>query len=258
MSEIQTIEKGKLVLHREVLLKNVNCIMKSKDKKSKQEAESHLESMFNDMVIAFNAGRAVYYKNSEQEKHIVFKSMNQFKVWLIVDQILPSFKTLLEYLKEYCAKHNIVLPRLNIVFGDYYEDTIYNTEVYFRNTYRPEWLDAEIIKKAIKTVDKSIVINRNAIDSPVFGIMPPAKLSGGVKTLMLMYNNPNMVFNASTCGDNCVKFIEEIAKDKDIIIGLYHAMDFSKKNFKAYIVNGDIVTDSYIDYIQYADKYCRS
>ena len=76
--------------------------------------------------------------------------------------------------------------------------------------------------QTVKDVDKSEVIdktgdlgepgnaNKSAItvNSPIFGIMPAEKLSGGIKTLILIYNNPEMIFNASTCGDNCNKWIE--------------------------------------------------
>lgn len=41
-----------------------------------------------------------------------------------------------------------------------------------------------------------------------------------------MYFEPENIFNASTCGDNCAKWILEIAKEKDITINLRHIMDF--------------------------------
>ena len=68
----------------------------------------------------------------------------------------------------------------------------------------------------IKAVDKSVVLSPHAIESPVLWSIPPEKLSGGAKTLLLMKNKPDMIFNASKCGDNCAKFILEIARDRDI------------------------------------------
>ena len=43
---------------------------------------------------------------------------------------------------------------LNIIYGDV-KNSIYNTNVYFKNSYEPEWLDAELAKKMIKDIDDS-------------------------------------------------------------------------------------------------------
>ena len=104
---------------------------------------------------------------------------------------------------------------LNIYFGDM-PSAIYNTEIYFKNTYEDSWILDDFAKKVIKKVDGSDVIDAQAIKSPVLGVIPPTELSGGVKTLLLIKNCPDEVFNASTCGDNCARFILELAKAKDL------------------------------------------
>lgn len=120
---------------------------------------------------------------------------------------------------------------------------IYNTEVYFKNSYDNSWLLDDFAKKVIKQIDKSEVIDAETIKSPVLGIIPPTSLSGGVKTLLLIKNCPDEVFNASTCGDNCAKYILGLAKKKDITINLRHIMDFGKGKFTVKILNdGSIVT----------------
>ena len=44
---------------------------------------------------------------------------------------------------------------LSIIYGDV-KNSIYNTNVYFKNSYEPEWLEAELAKKMIrKTVRRS-------------------------------------------------------------------------------------------------------
>ena len=160
-------------------------------------------------------------------------------------------------IKKYCKKKGIALPVINISFGNYTQDHIYNTNMYFKNSYQESWLDDEMIQKAVLAIDKSKVINGRTIESPVFGIMSPDRLSGGVKTIILMYHNPDMVFNASTCGDNCAKWIIKIARKKDIMITLYHTMLFPDRNFEAYIANEDVVVDSFDEYIKLSDKCCR-
>ena len=100
---------------------------------------------------------------------------------------------------------------LNIYFGDMPE-AVYNTSVYFNYTYEDEWLTSDFAKEVIKKIDKSDVKGPHAVESPVLGVISPEKLSGGTKTLLLMANDPEKVFNASTCGDNCAPFILKLAK----------------------------------------------
>ncbi|MDE6833944.1 MAG: DUF4869 domain-containing protein, partial [Ruminococcus sp.] len=89
----------------------------------------------------------------------------------------------------------------------------------------------------IKSIDRSEVLGANAIKSPVLGIIPTTSLSGGVKTLILIANDKKHIFNASTCGDNCAKWILKIAENRDITINLRHIMDFGKKKFKINVLN---------------------
>lgn len=130
---------------------------------------------------------------------------------------------------------------LNVYFGDMSE-AIYNTNVYFNNTYKDKWITTTLARDMIKAVDNSDVIDERTILSPVFGNMAPKKLSGGVKTLLLIaYDNSN-VFNASTCGDNCAEWILKIAEKKKVVINLRHLMNFGKDEFKIKIMNtGKIV-----------------
>lgn len=137
---------------------------------------------------------------------------------------------------------------LNVYFGDM-PDAIYNTNVYFNNTYKDSWITNPLSKEMIKAVDKSDVIDERTISSPVFGNMSPKKLSGGVKTLLLIANDPNKIFNASTCGDNCAEWILKIAKMKEerhqkVVINLRHLMDFGDGQFKIKVINTNkIVTN---------------
>ena len=142
---------------------------------------------------------------------------------------------------------------LNIYFGEMPE-AIYNTEVYFKNTYQDQWLCDDFAKRVIKGVDKSEVLDTHLIKSPVLGLIPPVMLSGGTKTLLLIKNNPDMVFNASTCGDNCAKYILEIARQQDITINLRHIMRFGT-HFKVRVLNEDVIVDNMEQLVLIAAKY---
>ena len=144
---------------------------------------------------------------------------------------------------------------LTIIYGDE-PRSIYNTNVYFKNTYESEWLESELAKKMIQDVDDSEVLGGECIKSPVLGQIPPERLSGGVKTLLLMLNEPDRIFNESTCGDNCAKWILEIAKQKDLTINLRHMMNFGKDtDFEIKIKNGGEVVHSMKELIPIASKY---
>ena len=104
-------------------------------------------------------------------------------------------------------------------------------------------------------MDSSDVIDVRAIKSPVLGVIPPTELSGGAKTLLLIKNCPDEVFNASTCGDNCARFILELAKEKDVTINLRHIMDFGKAKFTAKILNDDSIVRGMEEFLLAAARY---
>lgn len=148
---------------------------------------------------------------------------------------------------------------LNVYFGDM-PDAIYNTKVYFNNTYKDSWITNPLSKEMIKAVDKSDVIDERTISSPVFGNMSPKKLSGGVKTLLLIANDPNKIFNASTCGDNCAEWILKIAKMKEerhqkVVINLRHLMDFGDGQFKIKIINTNKIVTNMAELVAEAGEF---
>ena len=127
---------------------------------------------------------------------------------------------------------------LKIFYGDLdKENYIFNPDVFFNNSYEDNWITDPLSVQMIKDIDKSDVIGPKSIDSPFLGSIPVERLSGGVKTLILMNNDSEHIFNASACGDNCAKWILKIAEKKDLIIRLGYLMDFGKDEFDIEIVN---------------------
>ncbi len=143
---------------------------------------------------------------------------------------------------------------LSIYFGDM-ENAIYNTTVFFKNTFRSEWLNDDFIKEMIRDVDSSEVLGNGAIKSPVLGVIAPYTLSGGVKTLILIDKNPDRIFNASNCGDNCAKWLLELGQKKDVTVNLRHLMNFGDGTFEIKVLNDDVVVKSYAELVEVAGKY---
>ena len=142
---------------------------------------------------------------------------------------------------------------LRIIFGDI-PNSIYHPPTYFDNVYEDEWMVEPITVEMIRDVDQSEVISPRLIDSPFLGSIGPKDISGGVKTLILMmFDESGKIFNASSCGDNCAKWILEIARRKDLTINLHHLMNFSKcENFEAKMLNTGKIVHSYQEYLEEA------
>ena len=130
---------------------------------------------------------------------------------------------------------------LNVQFGDMPE-AVYDTAAYFGQAYLPEWITDDLTRKMIADVDKSEVLDAYAIRSPVLGTISPLLLSGGVKTLILLANDRSNVFNISTCGDNCAKWILHIADirathHQKLHVSLHHLMDFGEGPFRIRVLD---------------------
>ena len=140
---------------------------------------------------------------------------------------------------------------LNIYLGDGWndrEDVIMATAVYFNNIYEDDWIEDPFTKKRVLDIDETEIVNTNMAISPVLGGIPITDLSGGVKTLILINNDPTHIYNASQCGDNCAKWLLEIGRAKDITVRLGYIMEFDedvhtegKHVFDIRIVNTDTV-----------------
>ncbi len=150
---------------------------------------------------------------------------------------------------------------LNIYFGDMtekeYPNYVYNTSLYFNNTYLDSWIEDEFSKRMIKSVDKAVVLSPNAVDSKALGVIPVTQISGGLKTLLLLQHDKDKIFNVSTCGDNCARWVLEIAKrsDKDLLINLRHVMDFGDKPYEIKIVNNGVVVHNAKEYVMNAGLF---
>lgn len=106
------------------------------------------------------------------------------------------------------------------------DEYICTPSVFFNNTYKPEWILTDFTKAVVRDIDKSEVIDVDCVKSPIIGMIPITKIAGGTKTLIMMNFDDEHIYNASSCGDNCAKFIVDISNRKDLIIRLGHIMHF--------------------------------
>ena len=64
---------------------------------------------------------------------------------------------------------------------------------WFKYNYQPDWLKESFVQQMIEEVDHSRYVDGLIIDSPVLGPLPPERLSGGLKTLIMIYKRPDLV-----------------------------------------------------------------
>lgn len=130
---------------------------------------------------------------------------------------------------------------LKIIYGDIVncDNFIYDPDSYFNRFREDEWVAEDLAKEMILDIDKSEVLDNHLIKSPILGLIPPQYLSGGVKTLIMIYNMPDLIFNATWCGENCAKWLLKIGEKKDIIINLEYNMAFPKSDSKVLILNNN-------------------
>ena len=70
------------------------------------------------------------------------------------------------------------------------------------------------------------------------------------------------IFNASKCGDNCAKWLLEIAKRHeeqglgDVTVAMFHVMEFPKP-FKVLVGNTNQIVDNWSALAILQDKFCR-
>lgn len=144
---------------------------------------------------------------------------------------------------------------LKVYLGDM-EHAIHHPPTYFDNRYEDEWITDTLSSAMIKDVDQSDVISAHLIESPVLGPISVKELSGGVKTLILLaHDASNQIFNASSCGNNCSKWILKIGKMKDLTINLRHIMDFGPDTFEIQILNTGSIVHNMSEFVKIAGQY---
>jgi len=143
---------------------------------------------------------------------------------------------------------------LSIYFGE--KENVIHGPSWFRFNYRPEWFEDDLVKRMLADIDKSEYAGGSLIQSEVLGPIPPERLSGGLQTLIAAYKRPDLVFNATSCGENCAKWLLEIGKTEDVCVNLRYFMPFDEcEPFEINILNENIIVSDMKAYTHIAIKY---
>jgi hypothetical protein len=144
---------------------------------------------------------------------------------------------------------------LKVYFG-FDNECIRDIDLYFDNVYDDVWFDDELVKEMVEDVDKSEVVSRQCIESPILGQIPPERLSGGVKALICMYKEPESYIDLIVCGPNCEKWISKISELSDFRVGMSgYDLTFDNIEINAYCLNDDSQILNSKDWILKMCKY---
>lgn len=125
---------------------------------------------------------------------------------------------------------------LDVVFGrDNCKDKNYvlDTRVYFTKNKKPWWFENDFVKKFLKEIDDSEVLFEEALKNRFGHGISTEKMSTGCKTLCcIYYDTLGKTFNGSAMGDNCIPFLMEIARKKDVKVFFEHYPDIDPKYFE--------------------------
>ena len=141
---------------------------------------------------------------------------------------------------------------LQIYFGDVpervasFDDVVYNAPLYFKNAFRPAWLDDQLTCDMLQSIDQIGVVEGRLIDAEGRQI-EPARLSAGAQLLLLLRHVPHKVFDISACSDACAWWILQIAAARsvadggDVTVCLRNLMHFGDGQYSIRVLNTGVV-----------------
>ena len=128
---------------------------------------------------------------------------------------------------------------VKVLFGKELPNSIVNIDVYFDNTYEPDWFEDELVKQIVRDIDQS-EIEGCVLKSPFLGDVAIEHISGGAKAVITLLKNERLSFpiNLIVCGENCEKWLAYVFEHKDVTVcttGLHLA--FSGYNIDGFCLN---------------------
>lgn len=128
---------------------------------------------------------------------------------------------------------------LNVIFGreNVNKPYILDTRIYFRKHSKEFKFKVPFIEEFLRVIDGSEVIAEGALKDFKGDFISVDCMSTGCKTLCsIYYDKDNTIFYGSAMGNNCVPFLMQMARKRDITIFLEHYMDIPSKYFEDGII----------------------
>jgi hypothetical protein len=140
---------------------------------------------------------------------------------------------------------------LHVWFG-FCRKEIRDVDTLFDSIYELEWFKDPLVQEMIVDVDDSEYRGGNVVYDYLGEAMPFEGLSGGLKTLIMLYKIPNMLIDGNVMGDNCGPWLVKIGKKVECYITLGYDLMFgsitSYEPFECEIINLNFITKTFVDY----------
>lgn len=86
---------------------------------------------------------------------------------------------------------------------------------FFSEVKQADWFQEPVIQSLLKNIDGTTVVDGFVLQNGNGEIIPPEYLPTGVKTAILVYKFPNMIFNGTQMGYNAFCFVRDLCKVQD-------------------------------------------
>ena len=131
---------------------------------------------------------------------------------------------------------------------------IHNPDSWFNNQGGRHYITGEFERQVILDIDKSKVISENVLENPIFGGISSLDISTTSKTVILVKNQPEYIFNGSRMGDNAAPWLLKIGNIENVTIRLGYIMHF-KEPFTILIANTNRIVSTWNEYVQEALRF---
>ena len=121
----------------------------------------------------------------------------------------------------------------------------------FKILKKRNWLKEDFVRRAICKIDGNS-LDGNIINAPLIEDISMDDLSTGCKAVILLYKFPELNIFATRCGDNCVPFIMELARDNthDVKITLFHIMRFPDDGWEGRMMDTAVTVHSFREFLE--------
>ncbi|MDR1642841.1 MAG: DUF4869 domain-containing protein [Clostridiales bacterium] len=134
----------------------------------------------------------------------------------------------------------------------------------FRVFAKKSWFDDPFVKEMVADVDRCQVIDYQLTKNSRGQMMNTLNISGGAKSLILLYKCPNVLVQGNSMGDNCGKWLPVISEKSECYMTLTYGIMISEhindlSPFNCEIINEGktigTVKEFYKEYYRILDKY---
>ncbi len=135
------------------------------------------------------------------------------------------------------------------------EKTIEDIDRYFPLNFKSEWLENEFVREMIKDISTVDFINEKMIDTLIEEEICTDELPRQIKVLLCLLFKPENEYYGTYCGDECGRWILEIAKKHDITLAFDHILRFkcpeeaNVTSLNIHILNNGKMVDTMAEFV---------